>query len=88
MNNERHLDCRNFAPVDVAKGICHQRKELVLADDAACELFEKMPKCGHCANYVPSEDQYLGICAADDERPMAYPEMVSVTCKWFAWNEQ
>ena len=36
-----HLDCRNYAPLDVAKGMCHVRKEIILADGKSCEMFEK-----------------------------------------------
>ena len=31
----RNLDCRNYASVDVAKGICHMHKQMVLADGDA-----------------------------------------------------
>ena len=83
----KNLDCRNYAPVDVAKGICRQRKQLVLADSEACERFEKLPKCKHCAKYVAGEAEYLGICAASPSRPMTYPDMIGVTCEWFSWKE-
>ena len=84
----RHLDCRNFAPVDVAKGICHARKEMVLADGESCELFERLPKCRHCASYTPGAEAYLGTCEATPTRPMAYPDLSAVTCGWFAWREK
>ena len=83
----RHLDCRNFAPVDVAKGVCHERKQMVLADDEACEMFEKLPKCKHCRSYVAGEEEHLGICQASPDRPMTYPDLVGVTCEWFTWKE-
>ena len=81
------LDCRNYAALDVAKGICHLRKQLVLADSEACELFEKMPKCKYCANYIPGEQEYLGTCAASPAQPMTYPDLSGVTCEWFSWKE-
>ena len=83
----RHLDCRNYAPVDVAKGICHARKEMVLAGGDACELFERLPKCRHCASYTAGGEAYLGTCEATPSRPMAYPDLSAVTCEWFAWRE-
>jgi 4-hydroxyphenylacetate decarboxylase small subunit len=83
----RNLDCRNYAPVDVAKGICHVRKQMVLADDEACEQFERLPKCRHCANYTPRPEQYLGTCGATPVRAMAYPDLSAVTCNWFAWRD-
>jgi 4-hydroxyphenylacetate decarboxylase small subunit len=83
----KHLDCRNFAPVDVAKGICHIRKQMTLADGESCELFERLPKCKHCANYTPGEEEYLGICKASTGRPMTYPDLSGVTCEWFTWKD-
>ncbi len=81
------LDCRNYAPLDVVKGICHARKQMVAADSEACELFEKMPKCKHCAKYTPGEQEYLGRCTASPARPMTYPDLSGVTCEWFSWKE-
>ncbi|MBU0494396.1 MAG: 4-hydroxyphenylacetate decarboxylase small subunit [Chloroflexi bacterium] len=83
----KHLDCRNFAPVDVAKGICHIRKEIILADGKSCEFFEKLPKCKHCAHYTRGEKEYLGVCEAEKARPITYPDLASVTCESFAWRE-
>jgi 4-hydroxyphenylacetate decarboxylase small subunit len=80
-------DCRNYAPLDVAKGICHARKQLILADGEACELFERLPKCKHCAQYAAGEVEYLGVCAASPARPMTYPDLIGVTCEQFSWKE-
>ncbi len=82
-----HLDCRNYAPVDVAKGICHVKKEIVLADGESCESFEKLPKCKFCKNYAPGEGEYIGTCEASKTRPMTYPDLIGVTCDFFAWQE-
>ncbi len=83
----KNMDCRNFAPVDVAKGICHARKQMVLADGEACKMFEKLPKCKHCAKYAPREEEHLGTCTASPTRPMTYPDLIGVTCEWFSWKE-
>ena len=83
----KHLDCRNFAPVDVAKGICHARKTMVLADGESCELYERLPKCKHCANYTVGDQDYLGWCEATRDRPMTYPDLIGVTCEWFSWQD-
>jgi 4-hydroxyphenylacetate decarboxylase small subunit len=80
----KNQDCRNYAPLDVAKGICHVRKQVVLADDKACEFFVQLPKCKCCGKYIPGEEEYLGICNASPSRPMAYPDLVAVTCEWFS----
>jgi 4-hydroxyphenylacetate decarboxylase small subunit len=83
----KHLDCHNFAPIDVAKGICHRRKELILADECSCEKFLRMPKCKYCQNYTSGEDQYLGSCNILNPPVMTYPDLVSVTCENFVWRE-
>lgn len=83
----KNRDCRNYAPVDVVKGICHVRKQTVMADGGACEFFDRLPKCKHCANYTPSAGEYLGTCEAAKTRPMTYPDLIGVTCEWFAWTE-
>ena len=81
-----HLDCRNYAPLDVAKGVCHVKKHVVRADEAPCDTFEALPKCKHCRNYLPGEVEYIGVCAASRSRPMAYPDLIGVTCEDFAWR--
>ncbi len=83
----KKIDCRNFAPVDVAKGFCHVRKQMVLADGETCEFFEKLPKCKHCLHYLPGAQEYLGVCGAVETRPMTYPDLIGVTCEWFAWRQ-
>jgi 4-hydroxyphenylacetate decarboxylase small subunit len=83
----KHSDCQNYAPVDVAKGICHARKELVLADGETCELFERVPKCKHCEKYSPGEEEYLGFCNVSPNQPMTYPDLIGITCEWFSWKE-
>ena len=83
----KNLDCRNFAPLDVAKGICHIQKQVVLAEGEACEMFDALPKCKFCEKYILGEDEYLGTCAASSTRPMAYPDLIAVTCEWFTWKE-
>ena len=81
----KHIDCRNFAALDVAKGICHLKKEIVLADEACCENFEKLPRCKFCSNYS-SVEEFTGICSAEESRPMAYPDLIAVTCENFKWS--
>ncbi len=82
----RHVDCRNYAPVDVVKGICHVKKQVVLAGESSCETFDKLPKCSHCQHYLAGEREYLGKCTAVASQPMAYPDMTAVTCEDFVWK--
>ncbi len=79
-----HNDCLNFCPLDVAKGLCRRTNELTLIDTDTCECYERLPKCKFCANYVATGDG-MGICKAEKGDPWAYPEMIAVTCEWFAF---
>jgi 4-hydroxyphenylacetate decarboxylase small subunit len=78
----RHMDCRNFAAVDVAKGICHRTKDLVPADAFHCEHFVPLQKCRFCIHFAAG-DQYVGICTAVSTKPMTYPDLITVTCEMF-----
>ena len=82
-DNLKHMDCRNYAPLDVAKGICHRTKEMVLADADHCEYFVATRKCKFCAHFVAG-NQYLGTCSAMTSKPMTYPDLITVTCENFA----
>jgi 4-hydroxyphenylacetate decarboxylase small subunit len=84
-----HRDCRNFAPVDVTKGICHRTKELVLADAEQCEEFQLQPKCNNCKEFACTPDAVeMGICKISTAEPkfFAYPDMVAVTCDHYKAN--
>ncbi|MFC2078089.1 4-hydroxyphenylacetate decarboxylase small subunit [Candidatus Bipolaricaulota bacterium] len=85
--SRRHLDCRNFAPIDGVKGICHLTKATVLADDDTCASFDCRPKCRECRLYSPGEQEHIGTCGATPDLPMTYPDLVVVTCEWFDWKQ-
>ena len=85
--NLQHLHCRNYAPIDVIKGICHRTKQSILADDPACSLLERLPRCRECKLYSDGEAEHLGTCGATDDHPMTYPDLVAVTCEWFEWKD-
>lgn len=81
-----HRDCRNFAPVDVAKGICHRTKNMVPADGDQCEECVATPKCRGCRNFTADAKRVeLGVCEASTVTPkfFAYPDMVALTCEMF-----
>ncbi len=80
--NLKHFDCRNYAPVDVVKGICHRTKEMVLADGDYCESFVATQKCKFCDHFVATNHS-LGTCDGVATRPMTYPELITVTCENF-----
>ena len=78
-----HLDCRSYAPLDVAQGICHRTKQACLGDEPCCEHFEPMPRCKRCSHFTPASTPYLGHCRAEPDAPMTYPDLAAVTCVWF-----
>ena len=77
------MDCRNFVAVDVAKGICHRTKDVVLGDEVRCEHFVAIPKCKLCAHFRVTGES-LGACHAVPHKPMTYPDLLAVTCEMFA----
>jgi 4-hydroxyphenylacetate decarboxylase small subunit len=77
-----HIDCKNFLPTDVFKGICKRTKERIIADEAGCNDFEKAPKCRYCSHFSATGEN-LGLCM---DKADAYPDMNASTCNSFAWN--
>lgn len=69
--------------MDVAKGICHRTKDVVLADADHCEHFVATQKCKFCDHFAAGQ-QFLGICNAVPGKPATYPDLITVTCENFA----
>lgn len=85
-NGNSHRDCRNFAPVDVAKGICHISKNMIEADGACCDNYVRLAKCKYCKRFASDPGKIeLGICEASMNSPkfVAYPDMVAITCEFY-----
>jgi len=83
--NLAHRDCQYYAPVDAAKGICHQTKQQVSADAAACAQCAQAPKCSNCKHYAPgADDSFTGVCRADKAGFFAYADMSAGQCKTYA----
>jgi len=82
MNVEQpHRDCRNFAPLDVVKGICHLTEEIILAGTPSCFRFERLPRCHSCSHYkTDGVTMGVGECGASPQAFMAYGEMAASTC--------
>lgn len=78
----QHSDCRNFCPLDVAKGVCRRTNEMTLIDSSTCDCFVELPKCKFCANFAVNGGQ-TGVCKAEAGEPWAYGEMIAVTCEMF-----
>jgi hypothetical protein len=79
----RHCDCRNYAPVDVVKGICHRTKDVILGDDCQCEHYVQLMKCKFCGNFSASSEEFMGICNSEPSKPWTYPDLIAVTCASF-----
>lgn len=79
-----HIECKNFLPIDVFKGICKLDKKSILADDEACEEFSQLAKCAYCTHFTASE-KGTGRCKDLHD---AYPDMPAKTCKDFSWKNQ
>jgi 4-hydroxyphenylacetate decarboxylase small subunit len=84
MKKLSYRDTRNYAPIDVIKGIDLQTKKIVMGDAEAPEGAEMMPKCKFCKNFTETED-YLGICESsrNDPKFMSYGDMYATTCETF-----
>ena len=83
-NGLNHRDCRNYAPMDVTKGICHRTKETVQADLEACAELQLLPKCRNCKAFTSTPGQAeLGICERSTQEPkfFTYPDLAAVTCR-------
>lgn len=81
-----HRDCRNYAPIDAAKGICHLTKIDVAGDACCCSSFNRIQKCKYCISYnCDIENADIGVCLSSDNNPkfMAYADMIAITCEKF-----
>lgn len=78
---QHHRNCRNFAPLDVVKGICHLTEEVIPADAPSCSRFDRLPRCQTCSHYkTDGETVGVGACGASPQAFMAYLEMAASTC--------
>ena len=77
-----HNDCKYYLAVDAFKGICKLDKLNYLADDKACDDFEKAKKCMNCSNFTETSDN-MGVCS---QKYDAYDQMNAITCTEFQWN--
>lgn len=84
MKTLTYKDTRNYAPIDVTKGMDLITKQIVMADAAAPNDAQIMPKCKFCKNFKET-DAFMGTCKAAMNEPdfFAYPDMVAVTCEMY-----
>ena len=84
METLTYKDTRNYAPIDVTKGMDLITKQVVMADAEAPNDAQIMPKCKFCKNFKEA-DAFMGTCEASMNEPdfFAYPDMVAVTCEMY-----
>lgn len=83
--NAKHNDCRNFVPVDVAKGLCRVSKQMIFIDDTAvCPKFEQLSKCENCGNFVNPDSDNMGTCVGlSDKEFWASGNMLAGNCEGY-----
>jgi len=79
----KHSDCKNFTAVDVVKGFCRLKNELVFIDTPVCKKFEELPKCKNCANFLDPDDKGVGTCKCSKKGFWAYEDNIAVTCEGY-----
>ncbi len=77
----RHDDCRNFIPIDVAKGFCNAKKMNVMIDTPVCGKFEALPKCKNCANFKDATEDNMGKCVGFDDGYWAFADLKAANCE-------
>lgn len=77
----KHSDCRNFIPIDVAKGICGLINQNVLIDTQVCPKFKEVAKCKNCSNFKDPDEKMIGRCAGFNDDYWAYGDLKSVLCE-------
>ena len=80
MTKSIHIECEEYVPIDVFKGLCTLKKSTVMADEPGCGDFAQAKKCRLCKNYATKEE-HLGTCKG---KHVAYPDMLAKTCEDFA----
>ena len=86
MTKLNHMDCRNFIPIDVAKGICHAHgdKIILIDGDDTCPQFDTLPKCKFCTNFTDVDDKGIGGCEGFKVKDWTYSNLKAVTCEKYA----
>ena len=81
--NFKHNDCSNFAPIDVAKGICRITNKTVFTDTPVCPTFSELAKCKNCTHFVDSKKENMGVCTGLEKENWTYANLVAKTCEGY-----
>ncbi|MBB6215129.1 4-hydroxyphenylacetate decarboxylase small subunit [Anaerosolibacter carboniphilus] len=85
--NLKHDDCRNFAAVDAAKGICRKSNTMIFTDTETCEQLVSIPKCKNCSHFIDENKDRIGTCAGLEKNSWTYGELLAVTCEGYHSNK-
>lgn len=58
----KHVDCWNYQPIDVVKGVCLRTEEIIEWHGDTCPAFEAKPKCESCSHFSEPDEDNIGIC--------------------------
>ncbi|MCT4606168.1 MAG: 4-hydroxyphenylacetate decarboxylase small subunit [Marinisporobacter sp.] len=81
--NQKHNDCSNFAPIDIAKGICRLTNNIIFTDTATCPKFTALKKCKNCSHFTNSNEDNVGTCLGLEKESWTYGELCAVTCEGY-----
>ncbi|QXM06897.1 4-hydroxyphenylacetate decarboxylase small subunit [Crassaminicella indica] len=81
--NLKHHDCLNFAPIDVAKGICRITNKIIFTDTNTCPKFIALKKCKNCAHFTNPNSKNIGTCLGLEKESWTYGELCAVTCEGY-----
>ena len=76
----KHNDCRNFLPVDVVKGLCRVKNQLVFIDTDVCPKFEALPKCKNCSNFLDASKDNTGTCGCSKVGYWTFADNIALNC--------
>lgn len=77
----KHHDCRNFIPIDVAKGICSLTNQTLLIDGEVCPKFVEIAKCKNCSNFKNPDEKMIGSCVGFKDDYWTYADLKGVLCE-------
>ena len=84
MAKNNHADCRNFTPIDVAKGICHANNDsIILIDSETCPMFTPIAKCKCCKCFIGADENNIGICDGFKKKDWTYGDLKAVYYEQF-----
>ncbi len=82
-NENRHIDCMNFSPIDAAKGICRLTESMIPIDSDICPNFREKRKCENCVNFKSPDKDNIGTCIGLEKDDWTFGELNAVTCEGY-----